>query len=34
MLESHKIIRVSQVVMYPIVFFLLFLSEVGREEFS
>ena len=34
MLESHRIIRVSQVVMCPIVFFLLLLSEVGREEFS
>ena len=35
MLESHKIIRVLQVAMCPIVFFYYyFMCEVGREEYS
>ena len=33
MLESHKIISVTGCYV-PNCFFLLFLSEVGREEFS
>ena len=33
MLELHKFIRTSDVVMFPITFFC-FMSEVGREECS